>query len=233
LQRRAPYSGAKIDLDRLAMLEWAYLGLLDGHPASPSTLHGKLKDDPGFFVDVLGLAFRSKNQPLEGSEVVSEEASQRAQNAYRLLRSWHEVPGAGDGQTVDEKPLLAWVQKARSMAEDRGLLEICDSRMGEVFAYAPAESDGSWPCVPVRDALEEIGSDEVFEGFSVGIYNKRGVFSKTLKEGGAQERALAEMYRKYADASKFEWTKTAATLRRIAESYEEHARREDAQVTPN
>jgi transcriptional regulator with XRE-family HTH domain len=233
LQRRAADSAAPIGLDRLAMLEWAYLGLLDGHPASPVTLHAKLKDDPGFFVDVLGLVFRPKNQPLEGNEVVSEEVSQRAQNAYRLLRSWHELPGAGDGQTVDEKTLLAWVKKARSMAEDRGLLEICDSRIGEVLAHAPAESDGSWPCVAVRDALEEIGSDEVFGGFSVGIYNKRGVFSKTLKEGGAQERTLAEKYRQYADASNLEWTKTAATLRRIAEGYEEHARREDAQATPN
>ncbi len=222
-----------MDRDRLATLEWAYLGLLDGRPASPVTLHAKLKADPEFFVAVLGLVFRPKHRPADDNERISDEESQRAQNAYRLLRSWHEVPGAGEGRTVDEKTLLAWVQKARAMAEARGFLEVCDSRIGEVFAHAPAESDGSWPCVPVRDALEEIGSDDVFGGFSVGIYNKRGVFSKTLKEGGAQERALAEKYRRYADVSKFEWTKTAAALRRIAEGYEEDTRREDAQAAPN
>ena len=51
-----------------------------------------------------------------------------------------------------------------------------------------------------------------------------------MREGGAQERALAEKYRTFADASKFEWPKTAAALRRVAEGYEEDARREDARV---
>jgi hypothetical protein len=67
--------------------------------------------------------------------------------------------------------LLEWVKKARALANDRGLLEVCDARIGEVLAYSPEESDGSWPCIPVRDALEEIGTDEVFSGFGAGIYN--------------------------------------------------------------
>ena len=147
-----------------------------------------------------------------------------------MLRSWQEVPGRRDGQAVEEKALLGWVQKARSLAEDRGLLDICESRIGEVLAYALDEADGSWPCIPVRDTLEEIGTDEVFEGFGVGIYNKRRVVSKSLREGGAEKRALAEKYRAFADASKVEWPKTAAALRRVAQGYEEDARREDAQA---
>ena len=41
LQRRAAEKDRSVDLDRLATLEWAYLGLLDGHPASPVTLHAE------------------------------------------------------------------------------------------------------------------------------------------------------------------------------------------------
>ena len=87
---------------------------------------------------------------------------------------------AAIGQTVDEKSLLDWVQKARSLAKVRGLLEICDSRIGEVLAYAPAEADGSWPCIPVRDVLEEIGaeSEEILKGFHDGIYVKREVYER-------------------------------------------------------
>jgi hypothetical protein len=66
--------------------------------ASPVTIHAKLKADPEFFVAVLGLVFQPKNQPADDNERISDEESQRAQNAYRLLRSWHEVPGAGDRQ---------------------------------------------------------------------------------------------------------------------------------------
>ena len=231
LQRRAAEKDQSVDLDRLATLEWGYLGLLDGHPASPVTLHRKLRDDPDFFVDVLGLVFRPKNRPVESGEDISEADRKRAQNGYRLLSSWQDVPGGRGGQGVDEKSLSAWVQKARSKADDRGLLEICDSRIGEIFAYAPEEDDGSWPCVPVRDALEEIGTDEVFQGLAAGIYNKRGTVWKSSREGGAQERLLAEKYRKSADASKIEWPRTAATLRRIADGYEDDGRREDVLAT--
>ena len=213
-----------------AKLEWAYLGLLNGHPASPITLHGKLRDDPDFFVDVLGLIFRPKTEAVNGQGGLGRRQT-AAQNAYRLLRSWQAIPGRRDGENVDEQTLSDWVQKARSSAKARGLLEICDSRIGEVFAYAPGESDGSWPCIPVRDALEEIDTEEVFDGFGVGIYNKRGMVSRSMREGGAQERVLADEYRKYADASKVEWPKTAATLRRMALGYEEDARREDAQAS--
>ena len=56
------------------------------------------------------------------------------------------------------------------------------------------------------------------------------MYAKTSREGGAQEQDLASRYRAYADASRIEWPKTAAALRRIARSYEEEARREDDRV---
>ena len=233
LQKGVQQQDPRVDINRLAKLEWACLALLDGYPSSPTTLHRLLRDEPAFFVQVLGLCFRPKNQPPKDEEEFSEKENLAAQNAYRLLMDWEIVPGSRDGGTVDEKELLAWIKEARALAEKGDLLEICDSRIGQVFAHSPKEVDGSWPCIPVRDALEEIGidaTDAVFSGFSVGIYNKRGTFSKSLREGGAQERALAETYRGFADACKVDWPKTAATLRRVALGYDEDARREDTRV---
>ena len=126
-----------VDLNRLARLEWACLRLLNGRPTSPVTLHGLLRDEPEFFVEVLSLVFRPKDQSAEDGKEISEEERLRAENAYRLLRSWRKIPGSRDDRTVDETALLAWVQKARSLARDRGLLEICDSRIGEVLAHDP------------------------------------------------------------------------------------------------
>jgi hypothetical protein len=112
------------------------------------------------------------------------------------------------------------------------LLEACDSRIGEVLAYAPGEPDGSWPCIPVRDALEEFSRDskEIFRGFSAGIFKKRGLVTKSLREGGDQERGLAKAFRSFADACQGGWDRTAETLRRLARSYEEDARREDERL---
>ncbi len=117
LQARVEQKDPGVDLSRLARLEWAYLGFLDGHPTCPVTLHAKLRDDPDFFVEVLGLIFRPKNEPAEGSKEVSEEERQCAQNAYRLLMSWRDVPGSREGQAVDEKTLFDWVQKWRVLGQ--------------------------------------------------------------------------------------------------------------------
>jgi transcriptional regulator with XRE-family HTH domain len=232
LEKRRQQNDPGVDFHRLARLEWAYLGLLDGHSVSPDTLRKLLREDPKSFVQVLGFVFRPRNESADDVREYSEEEKRRAENAYRLLRSWQDVPGSRDDRTVDERALRDWIQRARFLAEQHGLLEVCDSRIGEVLAHAPAEADGSWPCIPVRDLLEEIGehSDEILQGWGVGILNKRGMYAKTLREGGDQERDLANKYRACADACKIEWPKTAEALRRIARSYEDEASREDERV---
>jgi transcriptional regulator with XRE-family HTH domain len=230
LQKGVKGQDARVDRDRLARLEWAYLGLLNGHPASPVTLHARLRDNPDFFVEVLGLIVPSKNEPDEDKKDVSEEDKARIQNARLLLRSWHEVPGSRDDGTVDEKLLLGWVRKARALAEEQGRLEVCDSQIGEVLAYDLERPGEPWPAIPVRDTIEEIGTDEVFRGFQWGIGDQRGKYWKPPAEGGDQGRALATKYRDFAEASKIEWPKTAAVLRRVAQGYEEDARREDAEA---
>jgi hypothetical protein len=149
-----------------------------------------------------------------------------------LLASWKDVPGCQNGQTVDEDELLRWIQEARALAKQRGLLEVCDSRIGEVLAHAPGEADGSWPCIPVRDVLEEISadSDKILRGWGGGLINKRGPYWKSFGEGGAQDQELAKTYRAFAEASQNDWPRTAVALRRVAQFYEDEARREDAQA---
>lgn len=218
LQKATARPDTGVDLKRLAELEWACLALLDGYPTSPVTLHRLLGEEPRFFVDVLGLS-RTK-------EKLTEKEEQAAQNARRLLISWQKAPGSRDAETVDEERLFAWTRQVRTLAEQRGLLEDCDSRIGQVLAYAPHEPDGS-PCIPVRDALEEIGTNDVFDGFEVGIYNKRRVALKSSRDGGAQERALADQYRAFADQCRLDWPQTAASLRRVASWYDDQAHRED------
>ena len=67
----------------------------------------------------------------------------------------------------------------------------------------------------------------MLNGFYVGIYNKRRIVSRSLAEGGEQERELAENYDSYASDSAYEWPRVAGTLRRIADGYRNEARRRD------
>ena len=64
-------------------------------------------------------------------------------------------------------------------------------------------------------------------GVEIGVYNRRGVTVRMPHDGGGQERALAERYRRDADALRFDSPRTAACLDRIAATYEVDANRED------
>jgi hypothetical protein len=220
------------NMQRLAGLEWGYLSLLNGRDASPETLLRLLRTEPQLFAELLGLIFRSDKELEESTEVLTEEQKVRARNAYHLLRQMklQSVPGLREDNTVDEQELLRWVREARSLCEASGRLVVCDIQIGEILAYAPGESDGTWPCIAVRDVIEEVDSGKLTLGFEIGISNKRDVVVKSPFAGGEQERQLAQQYMSYAEACAIEWPTTAAALQRVARQYEEDARREDEEA---
>ena len=81
--------------------------------------------------------------------------------------------------------------------------------------------------ITVRDIIEVTRSRALERGFEVGLYNRRGVTVRMPHDGGGQERALAERYRRDSDALRFDWPRTSACLDRIATTYKVDAGRED------
>jgi len=68
-------------------------------------------------------------------------------------------------------------------------------------------------------------------GFIVGTtHNKRGVTSRGMWDGGAQERDLADHYRSFADKLHLSQPNIANLLEQIARSYEQDGKREDTEA---
>ena len=63
--------------------------------------------------------------------------------------------------------------------------------------------------------------------FIIGVRNGRGVRTSSAYEGGDQERALAEKYRKWAEEVGLLSPLTARILSEIADSYLREAKRND------
>jgi transcriptional regulator with XRE-family HTH domain len=229
LQNMVEAGDARVDANTVASLEWTYLALLDGHPTNPKVLHKWLEDNPPFLIDLLKIVFRRSDEKEERPEP-SESDRARALQVYRLLNSWQRVPGSRPDGSIDEDAIRRWIESVQALAEKESRREVADSRIGNVLASAPKEPDGTWPCIPVRDAMEEFGTEEMAEGFEVAIMNKRGATWKAPDEGGSQEREIAKQFFEWAEASRVEWPKTAASLRRVGERYEAYARREDAEA---
>lgn len=210
------------DDDEVAMLEWKLLPAL-GHEPRGLFLERKLAGVPAFFVEILSLCFRPKD-----THNVPDVPEHVATNAYHLLGYWHTIPGsAGPGQPVDAEALDAWYAAARPLLIEADRLDIGEQILGQTLAYGPPDDDGLWPDTVVRSFIDRTASTHVETGFRVECFNKRGVVSRSLDEGGKQERALAEQYAGWADRMAVTAPRTAAVLRSLADGYRQDAVRED------
>lgn len=211
------------DSRRLLALEWHYLRMLTDHTGhAPRTLYNHLASAPAFFLEVLSYGYRSRleNESEERPEP-TEHDRYMAQQAHRLLHGWRRVPGTDATGNVDEIALRKWSSEARRLAEESGRLEVCDSQIGQVFAHAREDDDGTWPCRAVRQVAEEIASDSLGSGMLCGILNSRGMVFR--QSGGDQERELARKFKERADRIRFDAPFVAGVLDAVAQSYERDA----------
>ncbi|MBW4447252.1 MAG: hypothetical protein KME38_10385 [Spirirestis rafaelensis WJT71-NPBG6] len=215
-----------IEDNKLAFLEWIYLPLLVHSQRQPKLLYQELSKDPLFFVQILKFVYKSEDDRDESVEI-DRATLNRAELGYKLLESWHQVPGLKEDGTVELEQLRNWVLQARAASQESGRGKIADVKIGHVLAYAPKSSDGIWPDIAVREIIEEVASKHMERAIATGVFNKRGVWTKSIGEGGVQERQLAETYRNYAIAVWDTHPRTAAMLRSIADGYISDAHRED------
>lgn len=213
---------AGADRNEVARLEVPYLECLRDWKR-PSALHSALCEDPSLFAELIAFQFKPASA---GADVTKEpdptpEMIARAQAAHTLLNSWRGLPGCTAGTSVNTAHLKDWVRRARAMCADSGRAQIGDQQIGAVLARAPADEDGIWPTVPIREIIEAARSQELETGIEVGVANLRGVHVRSLGDGGEHERILAARYRGWAEAIPHVWPRTSAVLARIAEHYEQ------------
>ncbi len=231
LQEHVPF-GNDEPTQRLAQLEWAFQ--LDGsgtYGAAPKTLVRCLSEYPKFFAELIAAIFHSKNEQ-ESETKSTEEQQKRAIHGYRLLRNWDRIPGTQSDRTIDEEQLLRWLESARSLCRDSGHLEIADSKIGEMLARwpQPQNEDTMWPCEELCDAIEEANSDDLDRGFQIGVLNSRGATWRSPLDGGDLERREAAKFRRWAELCDVDWPRTAASLRRVADTYDSYAQQEDSRA---
>ncbi len=238
LGRLQPSEG--VPLERIARLEWTYLGLLDDATPRGERLQRALASDPALFVQVIQLVYKSETpeegkdgatgsadgSPTPGAGEDDERRRLAARRGFDLLYAWRVPPGLTEEGRVDGHALREWIREARRLAGEAGRGRVADLHIGQVLVHLPAGADGIRPPETVRDLLEELESEEIENGFHLGVMNSRGVTWHAPTEGGHQERELAARFSTEADAVA-RWPRTARLLRQLGGSYEAMARAED------
>lgn len=222
-----------VTVDEMARLEFAYIGALVHSKHRIPNLERKLAESPILFMQALALLFRRRGDGQDPPEWRVDDLDRRASlqgAAYRLLQDTKRIPGADADGKVDVHALSRWVAEARHLCSEHGRAAIGDQQIGQLLSRATSDEDGLWPCRPVCEVLETIASLEIASGFAIGVRNARGVHSRSVDEGGDQERSLAAKYRAQAQRLVFDYPYVVRILECIAKSYDCDAERRDTEV---
>jgi len=219
-----------VSSDEMAQLEFMYLKALHRSEHGIPNLERQISESPVLFVQALALAFKRNDSGQDPSEWRIEDPKRRAglaSAAYQLLGRIQRIPGTDQDGNVNAEALLTWVIEVRRLCTEHGRVEIGDERIGELLSRDPVKENGDWPCLPICQVLQRISSQEIGRGFQIGVYNGRGVHSRRIGEGGAQERELAAKYRDWAKLRAFDYPFVSNVLESIAADYEREARQYD------
>lgn len=157
---------------------------------------------------------------------VDKQVEAAASLSWSILHHFHKLPGA-EGADVDPDGLRIWIDRLRELALASGHSKIGDDHVGKVLAHAPPDpQDQAWPHRAVRQELERLASEEAENGLRIERFNMRGVHTRGMYDGGAQERDLADANYRWAQATEA-WPRTSALLRSIADMWMHDAKRAD------
>lgn len=216
-----------VSQETLAGLEYAFFSCLEDF-YEPKALNQYLATNPSLFVELTCQAYRRcdevEHEPGEKPDPV------KAQTAWSILNNWSGLPGRDNDGSVDPQILEDWVTEARELLRESGRADIGDQLIGGTFANASTGCDGIWPEEPIRDLVEKLSSPHIETGMILGHLNSRGATSRSVYEGGGQERDLANRYFTDSRSIGIRWPRTATVLREIGWRYEQDAAREDLQA---
>ena len=208
-----------VDDDIIAHLEMPFIRSLNWSGRPNLAIYRVIAKEPSVFADLIVSGYRSRDGQ---NETTNDQPPSlvTAELLTQVITGHGEIPGRLDDGTVDYETLTTWVNEARRLCAERGRGVIGDIYIGNLLAKAPTGADGIWPCEPVRELLDTIGSPDLGEGFVTGKISLGDPTSRGVFEGGNQEHNLADHYLKEADAIGSRWPFTALSLRAVAEWYQ-------------
>jgi addiction module HigA family antidote len=225
-----------LTLDQKAGLEFAFVDVLARPWDSRAESYGipnlerYVEAHPELFVQAIAWTYKRKDGGVDPEELrmPPDRVNDMAERGYKLLEALQRIPGQDEPGELSAKALAQWVSRVRQSASELSRLDVADTCIGGLLAHAPVGADGVWPCEPVRQAMEEVHSEQLMRGAHTGVYNLRGVVWRG--EGGDQERELAAKYRKWSLALQSTYPYVASVLlMRLVRTYEAEARREDTE----
>lgn len=213
-------ASGQFSTDAMSGLEFHYIDVFDREDGRLVNLEKRIETQPDLFVQAVAFAYKRDDggeDPPELRALDEDHRSNRALASYKLLQNLRRVPSAGEDGVPNARRLLEWIEQVRAGCTALARTTMGDQSLGKLLSHAPAADDEVWPCVPVRDVLEQVLNEHIDTGLHIALYNARGAHWQG--EGGEQERAIAAKYSSWAKAMEYTHPRVAAFLRSMEKSY--------------
>ena len=126
--------------------------------------------------------------------------------------------------TFSKEHIVQWLESVKTACTESGHIEVALSHVGNVLIHCPPDPDGLWIHRAAAEVLNAKDVEIMRRGFSLAVFNARGVH--TVDPTGKPELELAEKYNKQAEeVENAGYQRFATTLRELAKSYTDEARR--------
>lgn len=219
----------EIEKMALIQLEFGLFSLLGyGEEAKATALYVGLMTEPVIFSELICLLYKPEHGDRD--EPITEATQAAAHCAWEILHACKRQPGTQADGSIDHDAFTQFIDAARELCRQKDRLTMCEQTLGQILAHAPSDEDGTWPFLPAREVLDHMDMEEMRKGFSIGLFNKRGGTSRSPWEGGDQERNLSVTYRSQAERVQYSHPCVAATLEKLAKSYEDDGKQEDIEA---
>ncbi len=98
-----------------------------------------------------------------------------AENAWKLLDDWRTLPGTQPDGKFSVDNFNNWLSSVKTKCKESGHLDVALSTIGKALIYYTPDPNGFWMHEAFVEALNAEDTDKMQHGFSLGIYNSRGV----------------------------------------------------------
>ncbi|WP_156913418.1 hypothetical protein [Mesorhizobium sp. WSM3224] len=222
---QAMEKSATLDRGRLLSLEFQMTAAFGQFAAElMGELQRELIDSPRQMLFAVSKAYK----PDTGESAASSEQDIRLSTVCgHLLFYTTMTPGTQRDGSFSEEKCREYVEQLMALAKEEGYVKGSQLVLGTLLAHSPEADNGDWPRQCICEILDVPDNDRVRGTFQTGVFNKRGVTTRSPYDGGEQERELAAKFQRHAERWQIEFPLAAKALADIAESYRSDGLRND------
>lgn len=171
-----------------------------------------LYTDPQLMYSMIKSIYKQEHANYEDI-VVSQKDANIAQACYRILSNLRSIPYINDKGIVDKERLNDYIKDLYDYGLDDDRERVTCMEIGSLLGNAPINE--SFPQNEICEILEHYNNKSMLNAFQIRLYNRRGIVSYALLEGGDQERNLANFMGKCIDKTKLKYPHVANSVFRV------------------